>query len=422
MIQTLSLSPGVTLRCCPDDRFKKNALSIQLLRPMCREEAAMNALLTLVLLRGTKTCPDLRGITHRLDDLYGGYVAAQARRVGDVQTVGLYMELLDDRFAMEGDSVLAAGADFLRELLLDPLTVDGGFSPEFVEGEKKNLISAIDARRNDKRTYAAETMMQYMCQGDSFAVSRLGQKEDVAAVTPQGLYDHYRTILQTSRVEIFYVGSAPMERVAELVMPLARALASRAEGSIRQTPFTPAVPPREFSREMEVNQGKLSMGFTTGVTNTHADFAAMQVFNVIFGGGMTSKLFMNVREKLSLCYYASSGYFGSKGIMTVSSGIDTAQYQPAKEEILHQLALCAGGEISQQELDMAKQYMLSSLRSIPDSPGALESYYTTAAISGMPYDLPEYARAVEQVRLADVVRCASGVKLHTVFFLKGVSG
>ena len=155
MIQTLSLSPGVTLRCCPDDRFKKNALSIQLLRPMCREEAAMNALLTPVLLRGTKTCPDLRGITHRLDDLYGGYVAAQARRVGDVQTVGLYMELLDDRFAMEGDSVLAAGADFLRELLLDPLTVDGGFSPEFVEGEKKNLISAIDARRNDKRTYAA---------------------------------------------------------------------------------------------------------------------------------------------------------------------------------------------------------------------------------------------------------------------------
>ena len=157
----------------------------------------------------------------------------------------------------------------------------------------------------------------------------------------------------------------------------------------------------------------------TPITNQHPDFAAMQVFNTVFGAGMTSKLFMNVREKLSLCYYASSVYYGSKGIVTVSSGIEADKYETAKAEILHQLALTAAGEITDAELSAAKTGLISGLRAVPDAPGSLESFYGTAYIAGMRYDLSGYMEAISAVTAEDVARCAASVELHTVFFLKG---
>ena len=421
MITTIQLSPGVVLRHYPDHRFKKCALSIQLLRPMCQEESALNALLPSVLLRGTESHPDLRAITWCLDELYGASVNTLVRRVGDIQTVGFYMSIMEDRFALEPQGVLRPAAEFLRELMLCPVAAENAFDAEFVDSEKKNLISAIESELNDKRSYTAGQMMRRMCEGDSFAVPRLGRPEDVAEVTPEGLYAHYRKILRESPVEFFYVGAAQAETVAELLMPLARELGGDAVPMPEQTAFAPVAQPGEFFEEMDVNQGKLSMGFTTSVTNRHPDFPAMQVLNAIYGAGMTSKLFVNVREKMSLCYYANSGYYGSKGIFTVSSGIDECNFTTAKEEILRQLSLCAEGQITESELAAAKSAIISSLRGTPDSPGALEGYYATAALSGMAMDIPDYIAAVEAVTAEDAARCASTIKLHTVYFLKGAS-
>lgn len=420
MITTINLSPGVVLRHYPDPRFKKCALSIQLLRPMCAGEAALNALLPSVLLRGTENYPDLRSITWRLDELYGASVHTMVRRVGDIQTVGFYLSVMEDRFALEHEGVLVHAADFLRELMLCPLAVEGAFDPEIVDSEKKNLISAIESELNDKRAYISGRMIRRMCQGDSFAVPRLGKPEEVAAITPETLYDHYQKILKESPVEFFYVGANSAETVAELLKPLAKQLGGNARNLPEQTAFTPVAEPGEFFEEMDVNQGKLSMGFTTPITNRHPDFAAMQVLNAVYGAGMTSKLFMNVREKMSLCYYANSGYYGSKGIFTVSSGIDEENYEVAKEEILRQLQLCAQGDITETELAAAKSAIISSLRATPDSPGSLEGYYATVALSGMGMDIPEYIAAVEAVTVEDAARCAASIQLHTVAFLKGV--
>ena len=419
MIQTINLTPGVVLRHYPDKRFKTAILSVQFLRPMCREEAALNALLSSVLLRGCKQYPDMRAITTRQDELYGASLPPLLRRIGDLQTVGLFCGFLEDRFALPGDQVMAPALELVRQLLLEPKTVEGVFDPEFVESEKRNLIADIESELNDKRAYAAARMFRSMCDGDSFAVPIRGTVEDVRCITPRSLYDHYRAVLRTSPVEIFYVGSAPAEEVAACLMPLAAQVAAEPMVLPEQTPLRLTAGEREFSETMDVNQGKLSMGFTTPVNYWHPDYIAMQVFNALYGAGMTSKLFMNVREKLSLCYYAGSGYYGSKGIVTVSSGIDECNYEKAKAEILHQLQLTAEGQITEAELAAAKSAIISGLRSVPDSPRALESFYGTLYICGRADDLQERIAAVEAVTAGDVARCAGTVKLHTVFFLKG---
>ncbi len=421
MIQTIQLTPGVVLRHYPDQRFKTAILSVQFLRPMCREEAALNALLSAVLLRGSRNYPDMRSITMRQDELYGASLPTLLRRIGDIQTVGLFCGFLEDRFALPGDRVMAPAMDLVRELLLEPKLVDGVFDPEFVESEKRNLIADIESELNDKRSYAANQMLRALCAGDSFAVPIRGTVADVESITPRSLYEHYQKVLRTSPVEICFVGSAGAEEVAEGLMPLASRIAAEPMELPEQKRLTVTAPEREFSETMDVNQGKLSMGFVTPVDYWHPDYIAMQVFNTVFGAGMTSKLFVNVREKLSLCYYAGSGYYGSKGILTVSSGIDECNYETAKAEILRQLALTAAGEITEAELSAAKNAIISGLRSLPDSPRALEGFYGTLHISGRTDDLRERIAAVQAVTAADVARCAQTVKLHTVFFLKGVA-
>ena len=418
MIETIQLLPGVTLRCYRDSRFKQGCLSFQILRLMRREEVALNALLPAVLLRGTRKHPDLRSITEHLDTLYGASVSTVARRVGDYQTTGVYCGFMDDRFALPGDKVLEPMLAFLEEILLDSALRDGAFLPEFVEGEKKNLIATIESELNNKRVYAMNRLMETMCREDSYGLPRLGRKEDVAAIQPKALYDHYRRILKESPINIFYVGSGDIQMVAHMLREMLRKI----ERSYVNLPAQTALhitAGEDKVEAMDVAQGKLCLGFTTPITNRTPEFAAMQIMNTIFGAGMTSKLFQNVREKMSLCYSIGSGYYGAKGIVTVSAGIDFDKEAVTRQEIMKQLSACQAGEITQEELNAAKEAVLSSLRATHDTPGAIEGYYATGALSGMNMTPGEYMAAVEAVTLEQVVAAAGTVTYHSSYFLKG---
>ena len=418
MIETITIGPGITLRHYPDTRFKQGRLSIQLVRPMCREEAAMNALLTSVLLRGSRNYPDLRCITAQLDRLYGASVGTLARRIGDYQAVGFLCGFMEDRFALEGDRILGPMLSFAGELLRRPALENGAFRSDYVEGEKHNLISTIESELNDKRAYANTRMLRNMCRADSFGIPRLGEVEDVAAITPQGLYSHYRKILKESPIELFYVGSAPAEEVAAHAAEMFRGLDRSYVNRLSQTPFRDGGGSRQ-TEEMDVAQGKLCMGFTTPITIGHPLFAPMQVCNAMFGAGMTSKLFMVIREQMSLCYSIGSGYYGSKGILTVSAGIDSHMDREVEQQVLRQLECCKNGEFTPEELENARQSILSGLESVHDSPGTIESYYAVSALSGQTMTPAEYIRAIEAVTAAEVAQAAKTLALHTVFFLKG---
>ena len=418
MIKTIELFPGVTLRCCRDDRFKQGVLSLQFLRPMCREEAALNALLPAVLLRGTKSAPDMRAITLRLDDLYGASVGALVRRIGDVHCTGLSCGFIDDRFTLEGDQIFAPMLAFLEEILLDPVLEGDGFCEAYVESEKQNLVWAIEAQRNDKRSYAGNQLLKLLCKDDSYGIPRLGEIKDVQSITAESLYRHYRKILQESPIHLFYVGSAQPETVAQTLKPMLSRLAAKPMPMAHQMPLMPA-PFREQEERLDVAQGKLCMGYTTPIHLRDPRYPAVQVCNTIFGAGMTSKLFMQVREKMSLCYDIGSGFHGSKGIMTVAAGIEFEKKDLVQQQIQHQLQLIRDGSISQEELTAAKEALLSNLRSTHDSPGAIEGYYASAAISGIGMTPETFMQAIENVTAQDVAEAAKTLELGAVYFLRG---
>lgn len=415
MIVSYPLSPGVTLCCYHDERFKQGCVSIQLMRPANFSETAMSALLPSVLLRGTVRHPSIRSITLALDDLYGASVSPLVRRVGDCQTTGLYCGFMDDRFARSGDKVLEPMIAFLREILTAPAE-RGGFPESFVESEKKNLISTIECDRNDKQLYAMGRLLKLMGKADSIGLPRLGEPEQVAAITAESLYGYYHKIFAESPIRIFYVGSCPPEQVAALTAPLFDLKRSDVLTLPPQTALSPGEG-QNVTETMEVAQSSLCMGFVSGVTNRSELFPAMQVLNQIFGAGAISKLFTNVREKQSLCYSIGSGYYSTKGIVTVSAGIDGDERDHVQAEVCLQLEKCADGQISSEELHSAKQELLSALRAVHDAPGSIEGYYANAELGGLPASPEEYMEKISAVQRQQAAAAARTLHLHSTYFL-----
>ena len=418
MITSYCFPGGVALRCMQDTRFKQGFLTIQFVQPMTAQTASLNALIPAVLLRGCDGAKDLQEITLKLDDLYGAAVGVLVRRIGDYQTTGLSCSFLDDRFALPGEHVFAPMVAFVEKLLFAPVRENGVFSKDYVESEKKNLISTIASQLNNKRAYASQGLYRHMCREDSFGIPRLGSVEDVAAITPQSAYAHYEALLKTSPVEIFYVGAAEPESVAQLLKPMFAGLCRQVEPLPAQTSFH-SCGGGMFSETMAISQGKLAMGYATEITLRDPRFAAMQVANVILGGGMTSKLFMNIREKESLCYDISSGYSGAKGIVTVQAGIDWDKTEAVQQKVQNQLSLLAAGEITAQELQSAKQALDAGLEAIHDSPSAMEGYYGVGVLSGLNRTPEQYRKEVAAVTAEDVAAAAKTLVLDTVFCLKG---
>lgn len=406
----------VFLTYLPAQHFKTSRLTLNLVTGLDRASASANALLPAVLRRGTVRCPDMESLSAALDTLYGANIDYTVRKKGERQCVGFAAGFIDDGFTPHGERLLEPVAQQLGELLLEPVTRDGCFLSEYVDSEKANLIDAIRALKNDKRDWADIRLMQEMCAGEPYSVLRLGDEETAGAITADALYRHGQELMASSRVELIYCGGAEERRVEDAVLS---ALARLPRGS--QTPLPPvrraAAPetPRCIIETMDVTQGKLAMGYRC----TSDDYPAMVLANLIFGGTSNSKLFLNVREKYSLCYYASSSYARSKGILTVSSGVEVTDFERAEEEIERQLHAVQQGDWEDWEQEGALQAIRTSLLSLTDSQGALENFYLGQIASGATETPEELASSLQQVTKERIVAAARTVTPDTVYFLRG---
>ena len=400
----------------PSRKFKTGFFSAQMAVPLSQKTAGLNALLVNVLSRGTVRCPNMAAIGRELDMLYGARLEPTVRKKGENQMFGFAASCVDDRFLPQGQRLLEKMTDLLGEFWCDPVTRGGRLLEDYVDSERENLVDLIRSDINDKRAYAARRLMEEMCREEPYGVSRIGSAQDVEKISLQKLNKHYKTVLSQARLELFYCGSAPEKWVIGAFTRAFAALPRQGETLPAPTTRRPAPEAhRVVTEEMDVTQGKLCLGFRTDST----DMPATMLMNAMFGGYSNSKLFLNVREKLSLCYYAGSAYHRLKGIITVSSGIEFANYDRAVEEIFAQLEALRNGDWEDWELEGALQSLLSGLRSMEDSAGALEDYVLGQAAVGGDETLEGLSAALRQVTPQRIRDAAAAVKPDTIYFLKG---
>ena len=418
------LADGVELAVTRTDKFKTGLLAATLTIPLSEDTATAGALIPEVLYRGTRNHPDMEKLSAATDRLYGASLSAGVRQRGESQCVSVLCSFIDDRYALDGSAVLEPAAALMGEVLLDPVLQDGAFRRDYVESEGANLADRIQARVNDKRSWAVFRLIQEMCAGERYAVDKLGGAEQARAMSPEKLWAAYQALLPAAKVTFYYGGSAEPERAEDAVRrSFAPLLTGRTAPVDCWVVAKPKGPVRTAADAMDVTQGKLAMGFRTGgIAVGSAEHPALLVCNTLYGGSANSKLFLNVREKMSLCYYASSMLDKIKGLMVVSSGVEFAQFDRAQEAILAQLEAVRRGEFTKDELTAAVRTTANSLRGRGDSQAQLEDDQLTRLLFHTAREGEELIGAVESVTADQVVEAAQKLELDTIYRLTGKEG
>ena len=413
------LFPGVRLTTIRTDKFHSGYFSVHLLRPLRAADVSRNALLPSVLCRGTRTLPDQTKIADALDSLYGSSLEPGIRQMGETLAIGFQAAFPDDRFLSGAADCLSRVVALGGEMLLDPATRGGLLWDDYVRSEGQNLHDRIEAAVNNKRGYAALRARELMFQGEAYGVFPLGKAEEALRIRYQPLTKYYREALRTSPMELFYCGSAGHERVEEAVR---RAFMTLPGGSARALPETGPEPEnselRRVTEEMDVEQGNLVLGFRYKRSG-RADYPALAVFNELFGGGDASRLFLELREKRSLCYAVDSGVERYKECMMVTASIDFDRREETEEAILGELAELARGNISPEALETARRSVSSGYLEGLDSPSAVCAFRLGQNLLGSGGDLRQYAALAAEVRAEDVARIASEMKPELSYFLRG---
>lgn len=413
------IAEGVTLNCIKTDKFKTGFLSVNFVAPLERATAAKNALISNILLRGSVKYPTIAELSKKLDYLYASGVFSRNVKRGELQVFGLCASMIDSDYAMDGENILFEVIDVLGDVLLCPVTENGVFQTAYTESEKRNLVDAINAKINDKAYYARQRCIAEMCKNERYGIDENGSVDDVLACTADGLFAQYKYALKAYPIEIFFVGNCDVSALANKLSALFLAL-EREPIALPETEVVRACESaKTVTEDMPVNQGKLNIGWRTGITLGDAQYPALMMFNEIFGGGVTSKLFMNVREKMSLCYYCSSSAEAVKGLMTVSSGIEVKNREIAEKAIFDQLAAVKAGEFSDEEILSARLGLINNYRELADSARALESWYLGRTLAGVPGTPDSVAESLAAVTKEEIVAAANKVTLDTVYFLNG---
>lgn len=391
-----NLAPGVFLNTLDAQKFNRCRITIRFQYPACRETATASAVLPLVLERCCADYPDMTLLSRRLAKLYGADLSVDNSTNGANRVLTVSVTGIKDEFALEGEDLTAEYADLVFGVAFRPYLVNGLFDEEAVAIERGKLRQQLQAEVNDKRLYCVRQARRRFF-GDSLAgVERDGYLEEVDGVTPQLLTQVYEEMLCKASIEVTAIG-AKDETVRRLLLA---ALEGRKREWQAPLPglFMPRQQPDHQVETMDMVQAKLCLLFTAGRCTGAQEIAASRLAMALYGGSVTSRLFLNVREKQSLCYYCSSSYTSVTGCMMVDSGVEPANAQKAEAAILKELAQLCDGPITDEEMEDCRRGLLSSLESVEDSLSGLEGWYFAEIARGGPVSTPAQARAaLEQV-------------------------
>jgi len=406
------------LHVLPTKRFKTFSLSLFVGIPLTESRATSVALTPFVLRRGTSSYPETISFREHLDDLYGAGFGFDLYKRGDYQIVQMRLDIINDRFVSSEEPLLKEAIRFLGEALTSPALDNGHFREKYVEAEKRTIAKRIEAIINDKIRYASERCTEEMCKDEPYRLLALGRKEELAGIDAASLYSEYRSWLSEAVIDLYVSGDTTLEEIESLAKDSFQ-LPGGSPVAYSEPEFrAPRVEPQTIVERLDVAQGKLNMGLRTDIGYASADYPALLVYNGILGAFPHSKLFVNVREKASLAYYASSRLDGHKGLLTIQSGIEIDNYEQAVRIIREQLAAMKEGSFAPEDLERTKAMLSNQLRELQDSAFERIAFDFNNVLSGSNRTGESLLQDVTSVSPEQVTAAANRVGLDTIYFLR----
>lgn len=419
-INRLKIADGVFFNSIKDNRFKTMKITANIIVPLSEESASANALLCGVLSHSCKAYPDFTELSRKLSSLYGADLETSIRKCGDNQILRISVSGLDDRYSFDGTSIASELSKLLCQVIFDPNVSNGEFPSTDVEQERRQLLDLIDSEFNDKRIYANGQLVKNMCTEEIFGIKRYGTAEKINEVTAKSLYETWKNILKTAKFELIFVGDSSPEKACS-VFTEAFSNVERSVKTCKTQVVRNVDKVKHITEEMELSQSKLVMGFRAGIAIPEEQVDAVRLMCAVLGGTANSKLFCNVREKQSLCYYCSSRYDRIKGIITVDSGVECKNLEKAEKAILNEIKEMQNGNITDFEMQATKLAVINSFYSTNDTVGGIEAWYVNQLFDNEFQTIEQQCDAINAVTKEQVIEAAKNISLDTVYVLKAVS-
>lgn len=416
--KTVTLKDGVEGLFIENQRFNTTSISFNFYLPLKKENVAENALLPFILTSSGKDYPSFSALNFKLNKLYGARLDASTEKYGDCQLLRMTVSVIDDRFTLDGDSLVKQASELLLGLVFNPSVENGSFLESDVKREKRKAIEHIKGEIAEKRIYAKNRLISEMYKDTPYGLPKCGTVEMVEAVTGESLYKAWKNMLSSAFVRVHVVGAVLPNRffedIGERFETVERFNITDCKLCL---PTKSLEKPNTVFEKMDVKQGKLVMGFSCDMYGDDDLSLPLMVMCDIFGGGPYSRLFSNVREKMSLCYYCSASSVRYKGLLTVDSGVEVGNADKAQQEILNQLEIIKKGEFTDFEFESSIKSICDSLSTYNDSQNSLDLWYALKINNQNIYSPEDIAEKIKKITREDVIYAANGVKLHTVYKL-----
>ena len=415
-LKTLEIGKNVKLTLIPESKFKTNLISVYIQRKLDRNEVTKNALLPGILKSGCNKYKTLGQLTDREEELYGSYLHAGASKRGESQVLGFSILSVNEKYLDE--KILGQCIEFLNEIINNPLVIDGGFNEEYLNIEKEILKDSIMSIINDKGNYAMKRTNEIMFEGEPYSINGKGYIEDLDTIDRVSLYEHYKEVLKTSPIEIMIEGEFEESEVVELIKEKFQFDRGNIIDIPKEEYYKEVDKVKEVKENMDIAQGKLVMGYRCNVDYLDEEkYYSLLLGSRILGGGTDSKLFINVREKESLCYTIYSTILKSKSTMMVCSGIEAQNYEKTVNLVKEQVQKLKDGDITESEISNAKIAFINSLNSLNDEIGRISDFYFSQSISKNKSDLDQIKNMINKSTKEDIVEAVKNIELDTIYFL-----
>lgn len=416
-ITKFQICEGVNLTYIPEQKFKTALLSFSMIIPMDENNVSANAIVPNLLAHSCKKYPSLLAINTKLEELYGACAITKISKLGDNQILTIAVQSIGNSYVPNSADNILEITKLLNEMIFNPNFENGSFSSKEFAQEKRQLIEDIESELNDKRVYANRRCTETMCENEKFGINSIGTIKGAKELDAPKVSEAWKNLLETSRIEIIAIGSCNHQLIMEEFKQHFDAI----DRKVTEIPPDKIVKDvqsvKEVSEKMDVVQCKLVMGFRTGIAKPDDDVEAVKVMSALLGGTPQSKLFLNVREKMSLCYYCSTNYTASKGILFIDSGVQEENMEKAKKEILNQIEDIKLGNFSEKDLTETKMYLCQAIETIKDNLGSLNTWYCNQSLDKVQYSPDEMIEKISKIQREDVIKAAQKLKLDTIYAL-----
>ncbi len=409
---------GYTLHIIPTDKFKTTSISLRLQSKLTKEETTLRTLLTFVLVSATQKLPSTKELASFLDENYGARLSSHITTKGKSQIINIQTSFINDLYLQDDDSLLEKQLQLLSDLFYNPFINDGGFDEVIVKLKKKELIERLQASKDDKFSYSLEKLFEYMGHNQTLGIPSTGYEECVSSITPKQLYEYLQKCISKDEKHLYVVGNVDesIVDVFDKYLQFPEHDDSYTSAYVYNNNKNDVL---EIIEKQDITQSKLNIGYTIDTCFSDEQHYAMTVFNAVFGGISQSRLFKKVREENSLCYFVSSSYDAFNGILIVNAGIDSDAYHQAMKLIEEQLDDLRSGNITDEEIHVAKIMLQNSLRKTNDEAGSMMALAYNRDITGKKETSDEYIEKLLQVTKEQIVEVAKNIKMDTIFFLTG---